>query len=385
MYTEEEINIIRLFRSKNIGINIFHKLINNYKTATNFIENSFLYKSKKPIEIETKENILQEIELTEKFNARLITYLHPKYPPLLKEIETFPPVLIVKGNMDILQESKTLAVIGSRTASINNINFTRRIAKEMGVYGYKIISGLARGIDSAAHLGSIKTGTISVMAGGISKIYPKENENLYYEIIENGGCIITENHFNCPPRPEMFPLRNRIIAGLSKGILVVDAGLMSGSLHTAGQAIKFNRELMVFPGSPYDDRCSGSNKLIQQGANMVVDSRDIIECLEDFCYFNSRIEEKGEINLEKFNEISMLEKPFRQEETPIFIEDTKENKELTIEDYILNNLDNSSVEVALLIEKLTNKFPINKINASLMKLKLNNKIILEGNKVYLKK
>lgn len=382
MYSEEEINIIRLFRTKGIGVNKFHSLIKGFGSATKFIENSFLYKSKKPLEIATKDFVLEEIEKAKSVNATIITYIDKKYPKQLKEMEDFPPVLTIRGNIDILQQEKMVSVIGSRTTSINNFNFTRKITNELGKYGYIVVSGLARGVDSAAHLGSIKTGTIAVMAGGITKIYPKENENLYYDIIENGGCIITENYFDAPPLPEMFPLRNRIIAGLSKGVLVVDAKLMSGSLHTAGQAVKYNRELMVFPGSPYDDRSSGSNKLIQQGANMVLDTRDILECLEQ-TIMNKEFSEEEKQNIintriTQTQEVNTIAKEEPKEEIKYNLE-TPQN----IEEYIISLLDKTPISVNIVIEKATEFFPISKVNATLMKLKLSGKVIISSNEIYL--
>lgn len=382
LYNEEEINIIRLFRTKGVGINKFHTLIKNYGSATNFIKNSFLYKSKKPLEIVSKDFVLEEIDKAKKVNSTIITYLNKDYPQQLLNMDDFPAVLTIRGNLDLLKKQKTIAIIGSRTTSINNFNFTKKIACELGQYGYVVISGLARGIDSASHLGSLKTGTVAVMAGGIGKIYPKENENLYYNIMDNGGCIITENYFDCPPMPEMFPLRNRIIAGLSKGILVVDAKLMSGSLHTAGQAIKYNRELMVFPGSPYDDRSSGSNKLIQQGANMVLDTRDILECLEQTYELNdNKVYGKEYLNVNNFVENT---NKVQIEKEEMFKEKTIEEKSITnIDDYLLSLLDRTPIPINILIEEATKLFPINKINATLMKLKLEERVVIESNRIYL--
>lgn len=382
LYSEEEINIIRLFRTKGVGINKFHALIKNYGSATNFINNSFLYGGRKPLDIVSKDFVLEEVENTKKLNSTIITYLSKDYPQQLLNTDDFPPVLTVRGNIDLLKKQKTVAIIGSRTTSINNFNFTKKIACELGQYGYVVISGLARGIDSASHLGSLKTGTIAVMAGGIGRIYPKENENLYYDIIENGGCIITENYLDCPPIPEMFPLRNRIIAGLSRGVIVVDAKLMSGSLHTAGQAIKYNKELMVFPGSPYDDRSSGSNKLIQQGANMVLDTRDILECLEQAYELND-----NRFNKETYVKVNDFTENVQQtqvEKKKVVKEKTVEEKApATIEEYLISLLDRTPIAMNILIEEATKIYPINKINATLMKLKLEEKVVIEANQIYL--
>lgn len=371
-YTEH-LNILRFIRGKNTGLSSFFKIINRYGSITKFIEDFSFYKDKKNIELASMENIKKEIEETEKINAKIITYLDNEYPQYLKNIGHFPPVLTIRGNHSLLNCEKTISIVGSRNTSINNYNFTKKIANELGIYGYKIISGLARGVDTAAHIGSLKTGTIAVIAGGINNIYPKENENVYYNILENNGLIISENYFGCPPKPEYFPSRNRIVAGLAKGVLVVDAGLVSGSLNTAKQAIKFNRELMVFPGSPYDERCLGSNKLIQQGASLVLDSKDIIENLEQFSICNNFNDNLLDLRLET-----------EQKETTLF--DCLENNETNnLADIIMSKIDLVPIDIDIIVEELSDMYNIGDISSEIMKLELEEKINIENNKIYLKK
>ena len=372
MNDNERLNILRFVRGKNTGLNSFFKIMNKYGSITKFVDNFDNYKNVKGIELATIDNVLEEIEKTEKLNAKIITYLDDDYPQYLKNIGQFPPVLTVRGNYSLLNYEKIISIVGSRNTSINNFNFTKKIANELGMYGYKIVSGLARGVDSAAHIGSLKTGTIAVVAGGIDNIYPKENENIYYNILENNGLIVSENYLGCPPRPEYFPSRNRIIAGLSKGVLVIDAGLVSGSLNTAKQAIKFNRELMVFPGSPYDERCFGSNKLLQQGANLVLDSKDIIENLEQFTVNNSLNDNTEYIDLEE-----------DKAEDDLF--NCLKNDSNTISESILSRLDLVPIDINNIIEDLAYMYSVGDITAEIMKLELEDKVIVENNKILIKK
>lgn len=376
---EEKINIIRLIRSRNVNCNLFFKILQQYGNATNFIRNFHTFKSRKEIELISENDILEEIKATEKYGAKIITFLDKEYPEYLKNIECFPPAITVKGNIDLMHNEKILAVVGSRNTSINNYNFTKKIAKELGSLGYVITSGLARGIDSSAHIGSLKTGTIGVLGGGIDVIYPKENENLYHNILDEGGLLISENYFKCPPRPEYFPSRNRIIAGISKGLLLVDAGLMSGSLNTARQAIKFNRELMVFPGSPYDERCYGSNRLLQEGANLVLNTKDIMECMENYNITNIFKDENSEF-------INSLNEDEKSEEIFSCLKQDEANNcdEEEIKNVILSKLDLTPTDVNDLIDEIIGNYDINIINSAIMILKLEEKIIFEGNKIFLK-
>lgn len=373
MDNNERINILRFVRGKNTGLSSFFRIMNKYGSITKFVDNFDSYNNVKGIELASIDEVLEEIEKTEKINAKIITYLDEDYPQYLKNIGQFPPVLTVRGNYSLLNCEKVISIVGSRNTSINNFNFTKKIANELGMYGYKIVSGLARGVDSAAHIGSLKTGTIAVVAGGIDNIYPKENENIYYSIIENDGLIVSENYLGCPPRPEYFPSRNRIVAGISKGVLVVDAGLVSGSLNTAKQAIKFNRELMVFPGSPYDERCLGSNKLLQQGASLVLDTKDIIENLEQFTVSTNLNDNVVDFDSDE------------QEKENVDLFSCLNDSADSISESIISKLDLVPVNINDIIEDLSFAYNVGDITAEIMKLELENKVIVENNKISLKK
>ncbi|OJV12516.1 MAG: DNA protecting protein DprA [Alphaproteobacteria bacterium 33-17] len=277
------VNCLRIIRSSNIGSVTFKNLLKMFGSYTEVIKQApELAKkagSKKPFIIAEESQILEEIENTYKYGAEFITIDNSNYPDLLKQIHDAPPVLIVKGDKSLLKQ-ESLGIVGSRNASLNGIAITKKIAKEVGSKGYVITSGLARGIDSSAHEGSLESGTIAVIAGGINHIYPPENAKLY-EKISQEGLVITEGAFNYSPLARNFPQRNRIISGLSKAILVVEASTKSGSLITATTAIDQGREVMAIPGFPMDPRCQGPNKLIKEGAYLVESIEDLISYLQN--------------------------------------------------------------------------------------------------------
>jgi DNA processing protein len=186
-------------------------------------------------------------------------------------------VTIVGGEK--LNWQRTVGVVGARNASAAGQKLTRIIAADLGSRGYTIVSGLARGIDAAAHDASLTTGTVAVLAGGMDHVYPSENIPLAHAIVENGGALITEMPLSWEPRARDFPRRNRLVSGLSLGIVVVEAAKRSGSLITARLALEQNREFFAVPGSPLDPRAEGGNALIQQGARLITGAADVIETL----------------------------------------------------------------------------------------------------------
>ena len=274
---------IRLIRSTNVGSRTFWDLIKIYGNPSIALEEiPKLAKKgggKKEIIIPSKSAIKEEIALTESFGAKIITAYDEEYPSLLKHIYDAPPVITVKGNIALLKREKQVAIVGSRNASSNGCSFAKNIARELGDNGYIIVSGLAKGIDYYAHQGSLDSGTIGVIAGGINNIYPGENAKLFNLLYER-GLVITEFAFGTSPIAKHFPQRNRIISGLSLGVIVVEAALKSGTLITSRFAIEQGREVFAVPGSPLDMRCQGTNNLIKQGAYLLENYNDVIEVLE---------------------------------------------------------------------------------------------------------
>ena len=218
-----------------------------------------------------------ELHRIDRLGARCLFRGAAAYPVLLDQIEAAPPMLIVKGDPALLAR-RAVAIVGARNASGAAVRFARMQAHDLGEQGWLVVSGLARGIDTAAHVGSIATGTAAVIAGGIDVVYPPENDALQRDIAER-GLLIAEQPPGVEPRARHFPYRNRIIAGLAAGTVVVEAAPKSGSLITARLAAEFGREVMAVPGSPVDPRAQGCNLLIREGATLIQSAADIAEAL----------------------------------------------------------------------------------------------------------
>jgi DNA processing protein len=219
----------------------------------------------------------REIAAVEALGARFLSIGQGLYPCALAELENAPPLVTVKGRLDLL-ERPMVAIVGARNASAAACRFARGLAHELGRDGVSVVSGLARGIDSAAHDGSIESGTIAVIAGGIDVAYPPENAARQQDIAER-GLVIAEMPPGTEPRARHFPYRNRIIAGLAAGTVVVEAAPRSGSLITARLAAEAGREVMAVPGSPLDPRAQGCNSLIRDGATLIQCAADVIEAV----------------------------------------------------------------------------------------------------------
>ena len=223
----------------------------------------------------TRDAAEREIRQVEKLGARFLTLGQGLYPRLLAELEDAPPLLIAKGNVGLL-DRQSVAIVGARNASAAACRFARGLAHDLGQNGLVVVSGLARGIDSAAHDGALETGTIGVIAGGVDVFYPPENQTRQEALYER-GLVLAEMPPGTEPRARHFPYRNRIIAGMSAGTVVVEAAPRSGSLITARLAAEAGREVMAVPGSPLDPRAQGCNQLIRDGATLVQNAADVVE------------------------------------------------------------------------------------------------------------
>ncbi len=223
------------------------------------------------------DEIDREISSTTKCGGTIIACGEPDFPPALAALDAPPPLITALGNIKFLQRD-IVAVVGARNASALGQRFARELAHDLGAAGMIVASGLARGIDTAAHKGSLQSGTIAVMAGGIDVVYPPENQALHKEIAER-GVIVTEMPFGLQPTAQHFPRRNRIISGLSRGVVVVEATLNSGSLITARLAGEQGRDVFAVPGSPLDPRAKGTNGLLRQGAILTESAEDVLASL----------------------------------------------------------------------------------------------------------
>lgn len=219
----------------------------------------------------------REVDTVARLGARYLLIGAPDYPPLLAELDNAPPALIVRGDVSLLRRS-CVAIVGARNASAAGCRFARQLGHDVAGEGVAVVSGLARGIDTAAHIGALDGGTVAVIAGGIDVVYPLENARLQEEVATR-GLLVAEQPPGVEPRARHFPYRNRVIAGLSMGTVVVEAVPRSGSLITARLAGEAGREVMAVPGSPLDPRAQGCNGLIRDGATLVQSAADVLEQL----------------------------------------------------------------------------------------------------------
>ena len=278
--TTEKLSRLRLIRSDNIGPVTFRQLLDRFGSAEDALlalPDMAKKGGRRRVKICPLDIAKKEVNQTLELGAGFCFKGNPEYPAALASLPDAPPVLITLGDQSLLQKS-ILGMVGARNASAAGAKFSRNIAHDLGKEGIVVASGMARGIDTAAHQGSLETGTIAVIAGGIDIIYPPENDQLYQDIAAQ-GLIICELPIGTRPVARHFPQRNRLISGISKGVLVVEAALRSGSLITARNAGEQGRDVFAVPGSPLDPRHRGTNDLLRQGAALVETADDILEVM----------------------------------------------------------------------------------------------------------
>ncbi len=276
--TDDLIDRLRLMRSPGIGPVTYRQLIARFGSsaaALQAVPDLARRGGGKAPTLRSAADVGREIDQVDKLGAKFLTLGQGLYPRLLAELEDAPPLLIAKGKLTLL-DRQLVAIVGARNASAAACRFARGLAHDLGEQGLVVVSGLARGIDSAAHDGALETGTIGVVAGGIDVFYPPENEARQEALYER-GLVLAEMPPGTEPRARHFPYRNRIIAGMACATVVVEAAPKSGSLITARLAAEAGREVMAVPGSPLDPRAQGCNQLIRDGATLIQNARDVIE------------------------------------------------------------------------------------------------------------
>jgi DNA processing protein len=274
---------LRLIRSENVGPRTFFRLLERFGSASAALaalpELARRGGRSRPIVICPRAEAEREMEAHARIGARLVASVEPAYPASLAAVEDAPPLLSVLGS-DVLFARPMIAIVGARNASIAGRRFAQRLAADLGAAGFVVVSGMARGIDTGAHEGSLGSGTVAVLAGGVDNIYPPENAGLHQRIAQ-AGAVVSEMPPGTVPQASHFPRRNRIISGMALGVVVVEASLRSGSLITARLALEQGREVFAVPGSPLDPRCQGPNDLIRQGATLTESAADVVRALDD--------------------------------------------------------------------------------------------------------
>ena len=278
----EKLARLRLARSENVGPITFRQLLERFGSGEAALaalpELARRGGRKRPIRICPARTAEDELAAIEACGAELLVLGEAGYPSLLAEVEDAPPSISLLGHRHVT-EQPAVAMVGARNASANGRRLAQKIAGDLGAAGFIVASGMARGIDAAAHKGALDSGTLAVLAGGVDVVYPEENRGLYQEIVAR-GLVLSEMPPGTVPQSRHFPRRNRLISGLALGVVVVEATPRSGSLITARLALEQGREVFAVPGSPLDPRSRGCNKLLRQGAGLVESAEDVVEVLK---------------------------------------------------------------------------------------------------------
>ncbi|UPJ46325.1 DNA-protecting protein DprA [Bradyrhizobium sp. 200] len=278
----DRVDRLRLIRSDNVGPRTFNSLLSHFGDARAALERlpdlSRRGGAARSGRICSEEEARAEIAAAKRIGVSLTAPGEAAYPPRLAMLDDAPPLLGVRGSPDV-PARPMIAIVGSRNASGAGLKFAGQLARDLGDAGFVVISGLARGIDQAAHRATIETGTVAVLAGGHDRIYPPEHQDLLAALLERGGAI-SEMPLGHVPRARDFPRRNRLISGASLGVVVIEAAHRSGSLITARMAAEQGREVFAVPGSPLDPRAAGTNDLIKQGAALVTEASDVINAVQ---------------------------------------------------------------------------------------------------------
>lgn len=299
----ERLDWLRLIRSDNVGPRTFQSLLRYNGSAAAALqalpELARRGGAMGSGRVCSREDAEREIESAQKrFGVRFVAAGESGYPPRLATIDDAPPLLAIRGDVEALMQPM-IAIVGSRNASAAGMKFAQALAHELAEAGFIVISGLARGIDQAAHRATVSSGTVAVLAGGHGRIYPPEHQELLLSIVTSAGAAISEMHIDHEPRARDFPRRNRLISGAAVAVVIVEAAHRSGSLITARMAAEQGREVFAVPGSPLDPRSAGANDLIKQGATLVTSAADIVSVVNPILErpMQMRLEEPGRENL----------------------------------------------------------------------------------------
>ena len=281
LWEAERFARLRLARCERVGPVSFRQLLERFGTAVRALDalpDLVRKGGGHGYTLPPVERIEQELAAGDRAGAVLLVLGDAAYPPMLAAVDPPPPLLWTRGDAGVLSR-ESVGVVGARIASAGGQRIARGLAQQLGQSGFVVVSGLARGIDAAAHAGSMETGTVAVLGGGVDDVYPSENAALYDQIVER-GCVVSESPMGVRAQARDFPRRNRIISGLSRGVIVVEAELRSGSLITARLANEQGRDVFAVPGSPLDPRSKGPNELLRQGAILCEGVDDVRRAFE---------------------------------------------------------------------------------------------------------
>ena len=270
---QERLDWLRLARTETIGPITFYALLRRFGSAHAALE-AVPQLGRRDVTVASRADAERELAALNRIGARVMCWGEPLYPKALEAVEDSPPILTLLGQPELLA-APIVAVVGARNASANGRRLAQDISAGLGEEGIVVASGMARGIDAAAHAGALATGSIAVVAGGVDIVYPEENRGLYQALAAQ-GAVVAELPLGTEPQARHFPRRNRIISGMALGVVVVEAAAKSGSLITARFALEQGREVFAVPGSPLDPRCRGGNDLLRNGATLTENAADVV-------------------------------------------------------------------------------------------------------------
>lgn len=379
---KEIIDIIQLKNSSYVSNITFFKLIESFGSVENAIKTIPNFFKNKKIKLYPRDKAIQDFEECKESNVSIITYKSLNYPKLLNNIEDKPPILYAKGDISLFKTT-IFAIVGTRNPSLNGISIADKLTKQLSALGLTIASGMALGIDTIAHKASLSNGTIAVLGSGLNVIYPKQNTELFNQIV-NKGLVVSEFNINTPPAAYNFPKRNRLISGMSHGLLVVEASIKSGSLITARMALEQNREIFAVPFSPNDTNSQGGNKLIKEGAYLVESISDILPYVNKWKVNTKVFNEEQDIFTSKYDTSFYKESLNMSSTTPTQNEDYENYINISddVQTYLLNMLTKTPISLNLIFREsgLNSK----SLSLAILELELSGKITrLPGNKICL--
>ena len=362
----DDVDRLRLVRTEGVGPITYRRLLDRFRSPAEALDAlpglARAGGRAAPLRIPKPADAERELAKLAKFGARLVFLGSPDYPPLLAQTEAPPPAFAVRGNIAALTD-RCVALVGARNASTNGKHMAELLAYDLASTGLVVVSGMARGIDTSAHTGALRAGmTVAAIAGGIDVAYPSENAALQDRVAES-GAVVAEAPFGTAPQARHFPRRNRVIAGLSMAVIVVEAAPRSGSLITARFAAEMGRELFAVPGSPLDPRCRGSNDLLRSGAHLVESASDVLANLPE------HLVSPRQTSLAEVSEAGS-----RYEEAPVDVDRARR--------LILENLSPDPTEVDDLVRRC--QLSASAAVAALLELELGGRVeMLPGNKACL--
>ena len=372
----ERLAWLRLARTEHLSAAAADQLLARYPSAIEALATlpelvSKRRGGKRPV-VPPEDMARAELDRINRHGAHLVVRGEARYPEILRQIDGAPIVLTVIGNPALLSRPG-IGIVGSRNASVNGQRFAGEISRDLGQAGLTITSGLALGIDGRAHEAALATGTIAVLAGGANVIYPRQHTKLYEQIAEQ-GAIVSERPWGAEPMGKMFPHRNRIISGLSLGVVVVEAARRSGTLITATRAVEQNREVFAVPGFPYDPRSSGANHLLRQGAVLTETADDVLDVIRPMMADPAAALEKYRPDNFMQSDAPLFQSTARDIEDHDFIEET-DSAPMSLEDdqIILNALSSSPTAVDELIRVCNLSAP--KVATILTELELTGQVV----------